>query len=296
MATRPVTLAWLLNLDADEELAHGSRWRRPPELDARIAELVPRMTMLLRSEDVILPSGAALAPDLTVLTFCPTPSALARVLSLGARARFEVPYDLLRQVNGRGFCASLGQTLPHATYVCAMPELEAAIRAPSPTGTFLLKREFSFAGRERRQARNGELDASTRGFAARSFARGEGIQVEPWLTLAGDFALHGFLLPGGRWLAGPLVTQICDGQGRWVTSQLAAAGALAQHELLALELELERVARALGDLGYVGPFGVDAFRYLGANGQPAFQPRSEINARFTMGYPRDLLERALATT
>jgi len=37
---------------------------------------------------------------------------------------------------------------------------------------FLLKRAFSFAGRERRQARAGVLDASTRGFAARTFLAG----------------------------------------------------------------------------------------------------------------------------
>jgi hypothetical protein len=293
MATR---VAWLLNLDADEELAHGTRYHRPPALEARMAQLVPRMTMLIRPDDLILPSAGPLPGDLTVLTFCPTPSALARLASLGAQTSFAVPYDLLRQVNARGFCAALGQTLPHASYVRDMEALEAAIRAPSPSGTFLLKRDFSFAGRERRQARGGELDASTRGFAARSFAKGEGMQVEPWLELAGDFALHGFLLAQGRWFTGPLVTQVCDTQGRWVESQLAAPDALTAPERTALELELDRVARALGDLGYVGPFGVDAYRYRDAHGALAFQPRSEINARFTMGYPRELLDRALATT
>jgi hypothetical protein len=289
-------VAWLLNLDADEELAHGTRYLRPPALEARMAQLVPRMTMLVREGDVILPSDTRLLDDLTVLTFCPTPTALARVGSFGARASFTVPYDLLRKVNGRGFCAALGQTLPHASYVRDMEALEAAIRAPSPSGTFLLKRDFSFAGRERRQARGGLLDASTRGFAARSFERGEGMQVEPWLELAGDFALHGFLLARDRWLMGPLVTQVCDAQGRWVLSQLAARDALTAKERAALECELDRVAQALGDLGYVGPFGVDAYRYRDAHGALGFQPRSEINARFTMGYPRELLDRALATT
>ena len=292
MATR---VAWLLNLDSDEELANPRGYRPRPELEARIASLVPRMSMLLRADDVLLPAEGRLDADLTVLTFCPTPSAVARAHALGLTVAFEVPCPLLRSVNSRAFCASLGQTLPHAQYVHEMAELEAAVRAPSPTGAFLLKRELSFAGRERRQARLGELDASTRGFAARSFARGEGLQVEPYLELCAEFALHGFALGTERWLAGPLVAQECDRQGRWLGSRLAPAGALSEQEHAALGAELTRVAAALGDLGYVGPFGIDAYRYRDAAGQLAFQPRSEINARFTMGYPRELLERALAS-
>jgi hypothetical protein len=293
MATR---IAWLLNLDADEELADPRHYRVKPELEARIAALVPRMSMLLRPDDLVLPGSGPVPGDLTVLTFCPTPSALARVRALGAKVAFALPHELLRSVNGRSFCAALGQTLPHARYVRDMAELEAAIRAPSPSGAFLLKREFSFAGRERRQARHLELDASTRGFAARSFARGEGLQVEPLLELLAEFALHGFVLGGGRWLTGPLVAQDCDRQGRWLGSRLSAPDALSASEQAALEAELTRVASALGDLGYVGPFGVDAHRYRDARGRVAFQPRSEINARFTMGYPRELLARALAAT
>jgi hypothetical protein len=44
--------------------------------------------------------------------------------------------------------------------------------------------------------------------------------------------------------------------------------------------EANLVARALHDAGYFGPFGVDAFTYSGG----LFQPRSEINARYSMGF------------
>jgi hypothetical protein len=44
-----------------------------------------------------------------------------------------------------------------------------------------------------------------------------------------------------------------------------------------------RVAAALLQAGYFGPFGIDAFRYeLG--GRTKLQPRCEINARYTMGF------------
>jgi hypothetical protein len=196
-------------------------------------------------------------------------------------------------VNSRAFCAELGQTLPHARYVHAMDELEAAIRAPAPTGTFLLKRAFGFAGRERRQARAGVLDASTRGFAARSFARGEGLQVEPWLERHGDFARHGFIRPDGSVLFGPLVRQHNSPSGRWERSELAEPDALTATEQASLERELSLTAAALAAEGYRGPFGLDAFRYRSGAGDLAFQPRCEINVRFTMGYPRTLLDQGL---
>lgn len=57
--------------------------------------------------------------------------------------------------------------------------------------------------------------------------------------------------------------------------------------------EVERTARALAAAGYFGPFGIDGFSYRQADGGVAFNPRCEINARFTMGYPRSLLLEAL---
>ena len=167
----------------------------------------------------------------------------------------------------------------------------------------LLKRAFGFAGRERRRVIDGVLDASTAGFAERSFRAGEGLQVEPWVPRGRDFALHGYLSPNGRLLMGPLMRQHCDPMGRWRQSSPADVGAEAseseREQVLApayraqLEQELAASARALHGIGYFGPFGIDAFEYLNAAGKLAFQPRCEINARFSMGFPRSLLERAL---
>jgi hypothetical protein len=45
----------------------------------------------------------------------------------------------------------------------------------------------------------------------------------------------------------------------------------------------ERVATAIHDAGYFGPFGIDAYRYA-ANRETRFCGLSEINARYTMGF------------
>jgi hypothetical protein len=284
---------WLLNLDADRELEAPARYAPDPAIEARIAELAARMTMLLRPGDVFL-GHAPPRPELVTLPFCPTPSARARLKALGLHPHFDVPLAVLRHVNDRAFCAALGQTLPHAEFVRDMAQLEALVRAPSAPEVLVLKRAFGFAGRARRQVRGGVLDASTRGFAARSFRAGEGLQVEPWLTRQGDFACHGWLGQRGDLLTGPVVSQRNDEMGRWQASELAADQALTPDERAALYGQLSRTGDALSQAGYHGPFGVDAFRYVLADGSFGFQPRSEVNARFTMGYPRALLERALS--
>lgn len=284
--------AWLLNLDADEELADPARYRPDPRVQARIAALSRRMTLLLRPSDHVIAEDAPPA-HARVLAFCPTGAAIERLRALGLTPPEAPSVEVLRAVNSRAFCASLGQTLPAAAYVHDMDELLATLRGGSPTGHFVLKRPFGFAGRERRLAQRGELDPSTRGFAARTFARGEGLQVEPWLERTRDVALHGYLTRDGALHVGPLVAQHCDRMGRWERSTLAAPDTLAPLHQEALHEELERTAEALRAAGYFGPFGLDAFTYVREDGGVGFQPRSEINARFTMGYPRELLERAL---
>jgi hypothetical protein len=293
MATR---IAWWLNLDANLELEAPRRYVRRPQLEARTRALRERMGMLLRPEDVVLepPTRAAALPGVDLaMAFCPTPSAIQALAACGFAPPPAPPVTLLREVTRRGFAPErLGQTLPGARYVRDMSQLEAALRAPCASGEWLLKRDFSFAGRERRRVRGGQLDASTAGFARRSFARAQGLQVEPYVERAGDFAQHGYLLASGELLLAPALLQHCDARGVWCGSTALPPAALSASELAALADSVRAAGAALHAAGYFGPFGVDAFRYQSAQGL-AFQPRSEINPRFTMGFPRELLEHAL---
>jgi hypothetical protein len=166
------------------------------------------------------------------------------------------------------------------------------LREPSASGSYVIKRAFSFAGREQRRVQQ-QVDASTRGFCARSFARGEGLQIEPWVERLADFSKHGYLTRGGVLSSGPTREQHCDPLGRFVSVSTAPAS-LADSEAKALSNQLQLTAAALTVAGYYGPFGIDAFRYRLPNGEIGFNPRCEINARFTMGYPRALLLEGLA--
>lgn len=291
MATR---IAWLLNLDADLELQKPAGYRAPRITAGRVSELLACMLDLVAPDDIVLTDAwRGPRPEGTrVQLFCPTPNALARVQALGLLPGSAPPLAVLREVNSRRFCAALGHGLPGSQFVHDMATLEQQLRQPAFTGSHLLKREFSFAGREQRRVHGGALDDSTRGFCARSFSRAEGVQVEPLVERLADFSRHGYLLRSGKLLVGATREQRCDAFGRYLGTSTEVARVTGVEDE-ALVAELNKTAVALSAAGYFGPFGIDAFRYRSPTGADAFNPRCEINARFTMGYPRALLEDAL---
>ena len=65
---------------------------------------------------------------------------------------------------------------------------------------------------------------------------------------------------------------------------LYGQSAYRRYERRALEEEARRVAEALGKIGYFGPFNLDAFAWKGDDGGRRFNPRCEINARYSMGW------------
>jgi hypothetical protein len=292
MATR---IAWLLNFDADLELRDPAAYRASRLKADRRAELSARMADLVAPDDVLLEQtqNGSLEADIMLQAFCPTPSALRRIAQLGFSPPAAPPLTVLRQVNDRSFCATLGHGLASSCFARDMATLERHLQQPSPTTRYVIKRAFAFAGREQRRVRNGVLDESTRGFCLRSLARGEGLQVEPWVERLGDFGKHGYLTQAGALLMGATREQRCDSMGRFLGMSMAPAQ-LSEAEDQLMVTELAKTAAALNAASYFGPFGIDGFRYLQPDGRIGFNPRCEINARLTMGYPRALLLEGLA--
>lgn len=285
-------LAWHLNLDADRELQDAARYRPTVLGEARVRELIGRMADLVGPEDVWLGSGSQVAGR-RVVAFCPTPSALRYIQALGLPVPAAPAYAILRAVNDRGFCAGLGHGLEGACFARDMAQLCAQLASPTASGWYVIKRAFSFAGREQRRVPVGVVDEQTRRFVSRSFARGEGVQVEPWVERLADFSCHGYLTRTGRLLEGIARQQHCDAYGRFLRMSTQAP-LLTPPEHSALVDTLRETANALTAAGYFGPFGVDGFRYKRTGQDTAFNPRCEINARLTMGYPKRLLLAGLA--
>lgn len=287
-----MSLAWVLNLDADLELAALAAGRRYAPTDAVVrAMFQPRSLLaqtLLDPDDVVIdemsPRGAAAGR--AGRAFCPTPRALALLDRAGAVSGATPPPDVLVRVNDRAFAAGLGQTLPGAAFVrdlaTARTVLATIPATPHAPSTWRAKRRFAMAGRGQRKMRP-PLEEGDVAFLASALARDGGIQLEPDLAIARELGIHGLLREGGVLELGSVVQQTTDPHGQW----LATARIVDEPHAAALVEEAERVAASLHAAGYFGPFGIDAFVYDGDR----LQPRSEINARYSMGFAAGFLGR-----
>lgn len=279
-------LAWVLNLDAELELASPRGYRTSGRVLAFVRERRAALTRWLGPDDVVVEPGAPAERlgGYGGAAWCPTPSAIAALEAVGAEPPKGPGLEALRRVNHRGFCAELGQTLLGARYEREPDAIFALAATPSPSGAWLLKRPYGFVGRGRLRVHAGSLGEAERGWVLASLRGGEGLQIEPWVERAGDFALHGWVSPKGGFRLGEPTEQLCDERGAWVESRPAPPGSLDAPERHALLDEGERTAEALARAGYFGPFNIDAFRWRDEGGAARFNPRCEINARYSMGW------------
>ena len=115
-------------------------------------------------------------------------------------------------------------------------------------------------------------------------AYGIGLQVEPFVNVLADFALHGLVRADGSFALGTPTRQLIDDNGAWHASRRIEKAELRRDEEDALLGAGERVGRALASKDYFGPFNIDAYRWRDQSGADQFHPLSEINARYSMGW------------
>jgi hypothetical protein len=289
-------IAWVLNLDADLELGAGAAGARYDRTAAVGRAMKAPTERLARS---LLGPGDVLVDDLCEplvargrlgRAFCPTARARAVLAQAGAHPEPFPSVGVLRRVNSRAFAGELGQTLPGAAFVSALDVALATLRTQPPLGkAWRVKWAFGMAGRNQRVVTPSSLDARDLAFVTNGLAQG-GVQIEPNVPVEEEYAAHGFIAHDGPVAVGEIVMQRCDARGAWVATEPLPSGALAiPGTLERLSQERMRVAEALASAGYFGPFGIDAYAYRDDRGQLQLQPRSEINARYSMGFPRGLV-------
>jgi hypothetical protein len=223
--------------------------------------------------------------------FCPTPRALRLLRRAGAEPEPHPALEALALANSRAFASSLGTTLPGASFVTTEDKARALLgTAPPPAlaATWRVKRNFGMTGRGQRIITARTPTEHDLAFVRAGLAEG-GVQIEPNVTIVAEFSIHGLLAPEGALALGPVVKQHCDARGAWVSTER-----IDPDEAPDLVSEARHVAGALNTAHYFGPFGVDAYTYRllgllglrdqGDGGMTALQPRSEINARYTMGF------------
>ncbi len=289
MSRAPV--AWVFNLDAEDELKRQGPHTPTRDTRERTERLRPVLEALLGPGDEVLwpatgPKGGARVGR----AWCPTPWALAEMARGGVEAPPAPSRDVLRAVNHRRFCAGLGGALPGAQFVEDEAALRAALSDRATLGrvsverNWLLKLPLGYAGRGRRKISGPDFNAADRTWIDAALRGGDGLQVEPLVERALDVGLHGFLEPDGAVVLGAPTVATIDASGTWLSTRRAETGELTPAERDALEGAARQTATALHQAGYFGPFGLDAFRWRDSAGMIHFHPRCEVNARYSMGW------------
>jgi hypothetical protein len=274
---------WILNLDAELELARGRPGYVPRrKLLAQLTEHGGSSRALLGSEDVLLEAGATQHVNVDRLlgrAWCPTPLALSSMRALGVEPEPHPEPAVLRRVNHRLFAHELGGGLPEQQYVQSREQLLAHLADYGRH--WLLKRPLGFAGRGQLRA-IGPLTDKQWTWVEASLER-DGLLIEPLVVPTLEVSLHGFIWRDGRCEIGRICTQNVSERGAFRDVRLALPGELSPAELAAFSERAGAVSAALVKADYFGPFGIDGYRYT-LDGASDFCALGEINARYTLGF------------
>jgi hypothetical protein len=317
--TRPFAKrVWVLNLDAERELAAAGGYETPKRLREQIAcEAKKIQAALCPDEEVLSPAASASQsdgsrpiekppePDEPVaIAWSPTPNALREARRAHLRVPPAPPLDVLRRVNHRRFAldvaaspalihlygalpAELGATsLFEAARRFVAPDSPEARdlswleRAPAVGHGHRLKRAYGFAGKGQHRI-TGPLQGDDHKWIREALGAG-GFLAEPEITLTGELSLHGLVDEAGILLGEPCEL-LCDRFGAPQDIRRATPDAAPPAVLRALQGAGAVLAKALSTAGYFGPFGLDARLFECAQGR-GVTLIGDVNARFTMGW------------
>lgn len=206
--------------------------------------------------------------------------------------QFESP-DLraVQTVNARTFSFACeqewGLALPGSCQVNDLTELEAAVcqlqqQEAESENTWVVKANFSMSARERMLGRGTQLTDQMRGWAAKRFAQGQPLFVEPWVKRTAEAGLQFFIPREGepQWMG--LALLLSDERGQYRGSRISVDASTLSEWQPAIEVG-QRVAQRAQAAGYFGPLGMDAMQFSDQRGEQRWRPIQDVNARYTMG-------------
>lgn len=277
-------VAWLLNLDADLELADPAGFAPSARLARQTDAMAERLLQSANAatskvHHVRLSSDA---PTTICQAWCATPRALASAQAMGHELPARPPLHVIQRVNHRAFAADLGCALRGARFVTSIQQLHECMQVTTPAQGWLMKRPFGFSGRGQKRVAAVPTGGDRRWAEASMSEYGRGLMLEPFVTINKEFALHSWLGPDGACLTGQPTSLVTDDLGAWARSEPNSD--LHDHERKQLHAAHKKAAKALTGAGYFGPFSTDAFRYRDDEGGVQFQALSELNARYSMGF------------
>jgi len=210
--------------------------------------------------------------------------------------------DAALAVNDRAFCLEaareLGLALAGSRIVQDVAGLERHLvdggARAGDGGRWVVKATLSAAGRARLIGAGPRLDELEARRAARLFEVHGPLLFEPWMERVDDFGVATIVAPHAVRVLGIHRVEV-DARGGF-RAIVVPPGERGDDVSTADSETLITTARAAGDrarrAGYLGPLGIDAWRYRDTDGATRLHPLGEINARMSFG----LLARALRDT
>lgn len=200
------------------------------------------------------------------------------------------PSDAVRFANSRRTSNELEERwscgLTGAGRIRSTDELDVAIaQLPSANSRWVVKAEFSMSARERILG-HGPIGPADQNWVRRRLASHGNVFFEPWVERIDELGIQ-FDVPasGPPELAG-LTPMRVDHRGQYAGSDFAMTPEqnTAIRTDWAAAIDVATLAAGyLQNAGYCGPLGIDAMRYLDANGETRLRPLQDVNARWTMG-------------
>jgi hypothetical protein len=168
--------------------------------------------------------------------------------------------------------------------------LEGTSEEPWPPGAWVAKAVWSAAGRDRCRG-EGPPTAEQRTRMQRLLATCGALVIEPWCDRVFDVGVCATVDAAGTVIAEPPHGLIVDSRGGFLGIDLIPPDLEPAHQAQ-LAAAVERAAALLVEVGYVGPFAIDAFVYRTGGdergGNEHARTRAlhvcEINARYTFGW------------
>lgn len=273
---------WHLNFDADVELADGASWKADPAMRSRFGELAARAEGLVPDGDARLDDGEDFG-GARGYSFMPTASSRAALVAKSAKPVDAPDVSVLRAVNSREACASIGERLSGARWAKSVREVEEALANAAPGSPWRARSPWGFSGRGNVAVSGSGLRENERRWIERVCTTYGGVEFVPWVERLADFGLHGYVDASGLVTLGEPTVQRCSPSGTWISTERADDDDFATGERDALVESAKRCARFLIESGYFGPFGIDAFRWREGRNEH-FHALCDLNARYSMGW------------
>jgi hypothetical protein len=167
--------------------------------------------------------------------------------------------------------------LPKAQLIQSLDEFEALDRPEK----WILKPRFGVAGRGRILGQN-SVNIETLMRIKAALKQHEKLVFEPWVNRIQDFGVTGFVDKQGVYAVQVHQLQVDNNGGfKGIITHPTEIDATTH---ATLQAQFAIAGNHLIQLGYRGPFGIDAFSYRDQNGEKQLHPLNEINARLTFGH------------